>query len=151
MRSRRAAAQRARKLSDHPAQTRDGRRITVMVNAATREELEVGLRFGAEGIGLLRTELAFLDAAAWPTEQEHAAALKPILSGLKGAPAVVRVLDFGADKSPPFLQDAPQRGLELLLAHPDALVAQLRAILLLSQGHELRILLPLVATAEQLA
>jgi phosphoenolpyruvate-protein phosphotransferase len=151
MEARRLATQRAHEQRDRPAVTTDGRRISVLANVASREELEVGLRAGAEGVGLLRTELAFLGAADWPTEQEHTAALNPILNGLKGAPAVVRVLDFGADKSPPFLQDVPQRGLELLLAHPDAFTAQLRAILLLSHGHELRILLPLVDTAGQLA
>ena len=45
---------------------------------------------------------------------------EPILAGLGGRRAVVRVLDFGADKSPPFLADVRERGLELLLAHPDA-------------------------------
>ena len=75
---------------------------------------------GAEGIGLLRTELAFLHARDWPTEAEHSAALASILAGLGDRPAVVRVLDFGADKSPPFLNDVPQRGIELLLAHPEA-------------------------------
>src|SRR5579862_2704601 len=138
MRSRRAAAQRARKLSDHPAQTRDGRRITVMVNAATREELEVGLRYGAEGIGLLRTELAFLDAAAWPTEQQHVDALRPVLDGLGGRPAIVRVLDFGADKSPPFLRGIPQRGLALLLRHLPAFADQLRAVLRCSASRDIR-------------
>jgi phosphoenolpyruvate-protein kinase (PTS system EI component) len=151
MAARRLAAQRAQEQRDRPAVTTDGSRTTVLANVASREELDVGLRAGAEGVGLLRTELAFLDARGWPTEQEHTAALRPILSGLKGKPAVVRVLDFGADKSPPFLQDVPQRGVELLLAHPDAFAGQLRAILLLSQDHELRILLPMVDTAEQLA
>jgi phosphoenolpyruvate-protein kinase (PTS system EI component) len=151
MEARQLATQWAHELRDRPAVTTDGITIAVLANVASREELDVGLRAGAEGIGLLRTELAFLGAADWPTEQEHTNALAPILSGLRGASAVVRVLDFGADKSPPFLQDVPQRGLELLLAHPEAFTSQLRAILLLSRRHELRILLPLVDTAEQLA
>jgi phosphoenolpyruvate-protein kinase (PTS system EI component) len=151
METRRLATQRAHELRDRPAVTTDGTRVTVLANVASPEELEVSLRAGAEGIGLLRTELAFLTAADWPTEQEHVDALKPILSRLKGEPAVVRVLDFGADKSPPFLQDAPQRGLELLLAHREAFIRQLRAILLMSQRHEVRVLLPMVDAAEQLA
>jgi phosphoenolpyruvate-protein kinase (PTS system EI component) len=151
METRRLATQRAHELRDRPAVTTDGTRVTVLANVASPEELEVSLRAGAEGIGLLRTELAFLTAADWPTEQEHVDALKPILSRLKNEPAVVRVLDFGADKSPPFLQDAPQRGLELLLAHREAFIRQLRAILLMSQRHEVRVLLPMVGTEEQLA
>jgi phosphoenolpyruvate-protein kinase (PTS system EI component) len=151
MNARRAAARRAHELRDQPAITTDGVRISVFANVSSREELELGTRAGAEGIGLLRTELAFLDASDWPTEQQHTDALEPILAGLGGQPAVVRVLDFGADKAPPFLGDVAQRGLELLLANPDPFISQLRAILLLAQSHDLRILLPMVDTAEQVA
>jgi phosphoenolpyruvate-protein phosphotransferase len=151
MGARRAAAQRAHELREQPAVTTDGKRITVLANVASPEELELGLRTGAEGIGLLRTELAFLEATEWPGEQQHTEALKPILAGLRSHPAIVRVLDFGADKSPPFLHDVAQRGLELLLAHRHAFTAQLRAIVLASRHHDIRILLPMVDRPEQLA
>jgi phosphoenolpyruvate-protein kinase (PTS system EI component) len=151
MKERRAAVRRAQELRERPAITADGRRITVLANVASAEELELALRTGAEGIGLLRTELAFLDADSWPNEQEHSEALAPILAGLGGRPAVVRVLDFGADKAPPFLEDVSQRGLELLLAHPHALIAQLRALALASRTHDIRILLPMVDEPEQVA
>jgi len=121
----------------------------VLVNAATRAELDAGLAAGAEGIGLLRTELAFLDAARWPGEAEHRAELARVLQGLGERTATVRVLDFGADKTPPFLAGTPLRGLELLLAHPDALEAQLRAALDAGRGCDLRILLPMAESAEQ--
>ncbi len=149
MRARGQAAARARELRDQPAVTTDGTAIGVLANVASREELEIALHAGAEGIGLLRTELAFLDAAAWPTEEEHLEALKPILTGLERLPAVVRVLDFGADKSPPFLRGTALRGLDLLLKHPDPFADQLRAILATAQFHDVRILLPMVDTAEQ--
>lgn len=151
MGARRAAAQRAQELRERPAVTTDGRRITVLANVASAEELELGLRTGAEGVGLLRTELAFLDVADWPSEQQHAEALEPILAGLKDKPAVVRVLDFGADKAPPFLCDVAQRGLGLLLDHLDGLIPQLRAIVHASQRHDIRILLPMVDGPGQLA
>jgi phosphoenolpyruvate-protein kinase (PTS system EI component) len=152
-----AAAQRARRAEheqalrdrDLPAVTRDGHRLRVLVNAATRAELDAGLAAGAEGVGLLRTELGFLDAASWPGETQHRAVIAPVLSGLAGRTATVRVLDFGADKTPPFLAGTRQRGLELLLDHPDALDAQLRAILDAGRDCELRILLPVVESAEQ--
>jgi len=151
MHVRRLASARASELRDEPATTTDGWRITVLANVASAAELDVALGAGAEGIGLLRTELAFLDAERWPTRQEHAEVLDSILGRLGNRPAVVRVLDFGADKSPPFLHGVPQRGLELLLAHADALADQLRAILAAAQRHEVRILLPMVDTAAQLA
>jgi phosphoenolpyruvate-protein kinase (PTS system EI component) len=144
MQSRRLAAELARSVRDQPAITADGRRIRVLANVSSSAELEVGFGAGAEGIGLLRTELAFLDATAWPCERAHRAALEPILAGLEGRPAVVRVLDFGADKTPPFLQGVAERGLRLLLANPEAFMDQVRAILLCARGREVRILLPMV-------
>jgi phosphoenolpyruvate-protein phosphotransferase len=151
MRARRHAAQRAQAEQGRPAITTDGRRITVLANVASRAELDLALSAGAEGIGLLRTELAFLDATDWPCEQGHTDALKPILEGLGSRRAIVRVLDFGADKSPPFLNGVAERGLELLLRHRDAFLSQLRAILLGARGRELAVLLPMVADDEQVA
>ncbi|HLJ02788.1 MAG TPA: aldolase/citrate lyase family protein [Solirubrobacteraceae bacterium] len=149
MRARVQAARRARELRETPAVTVDERRVGVLANVATPQELWLALEAGAEGIGLLRTELAFLDARAWPSEQEHARLVERVLSGLGARPAVVRVLDFGADKSPPFLNGTPLRGLELLLSHPDAFADQLRALVACAEHHDVRILLPMVDRADQ--
>jgi phosphoenolpyruvate-protein kinase (PTS system EI component) len=149
MGSRRLAAELARSARDQPAVTSDGRRIKVLANVSSSAEADVGFGAGAEGIGLLRTELAFLDATEWPSEQEHRAALEPILAGLQGRPAVVRVLDFGADKTPPFLHGVRHRGLELLLANAGAFEQQLRAILLCARGRDVRTLLPMVCAPEE--
>jgi phosphoenolpyruvate-protein kinase (PTS system EI component) len=123
--------------------------VRLLCNAATPVEVSAGLDARAEGVGLLRTELAFLEAAAWPTEREHLAALVPILRLLEGRIATVRTLDFGADKTPPFLRGCTERGLALMLAHPEALAAQLRAIVAAGAGTRLRILLPLVESADE--
>ena len=133
-----------------PPVTCDGRRISLLCNAGSDAEVRAGLDAGAEGIGLLRTELAFLEARAWPGEEEHLRALGPLLEPVRGRLATVRTLDFGADKTPPFLVGTRERGLALMLAHPDALAAQLRAIVRAGEGVELRVLLPLVETPEQL-
>ncbi|HEY2935248.1 MAG TPA: putative PEP-binding protein [Gaiellaceae bacterium] len=133
-----------------PPVTRDGRRITLLCNASGSAEVRAGLDAGADGVGLLRTELAFLEAAAWPSEQEHSAALGPALAPLVSRIATVRTLDFGADKTPPFLAGIEERGLELMLAHPDALAAQLRAVLRAGAETRLRLLFPLVRDAAQL-
>ena len=145
--SRARAQARALERADRelPAITADGRRVLVLVNAATGAEVAAGLAAGAEGAGLIRTELAFLDADGWPSRAQHASMLGPILGGLPGAIATVRVLDFGGDKVPPFLRAEPRRGMELLLAHPGAFRAQLAAIAELAEsGPHLRVLLPLV-------
>ena len=149
----RRASERAAAEADAalPAVTADGVRVRVLVNAATAAEARAGLRAGAEGIGLLRTELAFLDAPAWPTEADHRAALEPVLAPLAGRTATVRVLDFGADKTPPFLRGTAQRGLTLLLGHAGELEAQLRAIGAAGAATDLRVLLPLVESPDQIA
>ena len=132
-----------------PSVTRDGRIVSLLCNASTAAEVNAGLEAGAEGVGLLRTELAFLEASAWPTEEEHVVMLTPALAPLGGLVATVRTLDFGADKTPPFLAGIADRGLTLMLAHPDELAKQLRAIVRAAEGTQLRLLLPLVESAEQ--
>jgi phosphoenolpyruvate-protein kinase (PTS system EI component) len=150
METRRRAARRVHELRDEPAITTNGVQVVVLANVASRAELDVGLAGGAEGVGLLRTELAFLDAPSWPSRRDHVDALRAVLDGLGSRPAVVRVLDFGADKAPPFLHGTLQRGLELLLAHPEALADQLLAILEIAERRDVRIMLPMVQTVSQL-
>jgi phosphoenolpyruvate-protein kinase (PTS system EI component) len=147
--ARRAARSGARAARGLPAVTRDGRRIRVLVNAATAAEVRAGLDAGAEGAGLIRSELAFLDAPGWPDEEAHRRALAPVLAPLAGRTATVRVLDFGADKTPPFLRGTAARGLTLLLEAPGALSSQLRAIADTGRDTRLRVLLPLVDDADQ--
>jgi phosphocarrier protein FPr len=137
-----------------PAVTSDGRRVLVLCNAATEAEVVAGLNAGAEGVGLLRTELPFLEAESWPTVEQHRAALAPLLGHLRGRPVTVRVLDFGGDKTPPFLRSSAggsflgPRGVRLLLGAPDALTAQLEALLEAARGCDLRVMVPMVARSD---
>jgi phosphoenolpyruvate-protein kinase (PTS system EI component) len=132
-----------------PAQTKDGRRIRVLANAASVAEVVEALEQGAEGVGLLRTELLFLDAQAWPAFADQASFLSLILAPLSGRVATVRLLDFGGDKTPPFLRGAAGRGIELQLEFPDALSTQLAAIVDAGSNVQLRILIPMVTSPEQ--
>ncbi|MDX6514919.1 MAG: multiphosphoryl transfer protein [Gaiellaceae bacterium] len=132
-----------------PAVTTDGRELRLLCNAATVAEVDAGLEAGAEGVGLLRTELAFLEAPRWPSVADHRAALEWPLAQLDGRVATVRTLDFGADKTPPFLTGIEERGLRLALSHPSSFVAQLKAILQTGRDTSLRILLPLVESERQ--
>jgi phosphoenolpyruvate-protein phosphotransferase len=146
VRESRARAVAARAL---PTVTRDGRAVRVLANAATPTEVRAALEAGADGVGLLRTELAFLEAQHWPTVAEHRRSLNPTLSQLKGLTATVRLLDFGGDKTPPFLKGVYGRGIELLLDDTDALSWQLEAILDTGDETELRILIPMVTEPSQ--
>jgi phosphoenolpyruvate-protein kinase (PTS system EI component) len=134
-----------------PAETPDGHRVKVLANVATAAEVGVALPAGAEGIGLLRTELAFLDATEWPTADDHRRVLAPVLAPFTGAVATVRVLDFGGDKTPPFLAGTAARGIALLLSAPDALAAQAQALAIVGAHTDLRVLLPMVEDPQQIA
>ena len=147
---RRAAREHAIEHRLEPAQTRDGRRIRVLANASTVAELEEATRQGAEGVGLMRTELLFLEAGGWPTHGEQVNLLRPVLARLGGETATVRLFDFGGDKTPPFLRGITKRGIEILLDAPEVLKTHLTAVLEAARGTRLRILVPMVSTAEQI-
>ncbi|TMC84443.1 MAG: phosphoenolpyruvate--protein phosphotransferase, partial [Chloroflexi bacterium] len=133
-----------------PAQTRDGHRVRVLANASTAAELHEAMEQGAEGVGLLRSELLFLEAPAWPTFEEQVRVLRPVLSHLQGQTATVRLFDFGGDKTPPFLRGSTARGIDLLLEAPQALQTQLAAIVEAGGDTNLRVLVPMVTSAEQM-
>ena len=124
---------------------------TLLCNASTLAEIDAGLAAGASGVGLLRTEIPFLDATTWPSEATSTLALAPLLMALRRRTATVRLFDFGDDKAPPFLTDRHRRGVALLLKHPDQCSVQIRAILRCGLDSTLRLLVPMVESAEQLA
>jgi phosphoenolpyruvate-protein kinase (PTS system EI component) len=132
-----------------PHRTADGQPVTLLCNAASAREIRIGLSAGAAGAGLIRTEIPFVDAAGWPSEADHRAALDPLLGLLAGRPAVVRLLDFSGDKIPPFLAGT-QGGLDVLLGQPQALGDQLRAAVASGRDTQLKIMVPMVARLDQM-
>lgn len=150
MDKKRAARQLAIGRSAEPAITTDGRRVRVLANASTVHELEEAVRQGAEGIGLLRTELLFLEASGWPTSRQQIDVLRPVLARLGDQTATVRLFDFGGDKTPPFLRGVTARGIEILLDAPEVLRDHIQAIIEAGRGTRLRLLVPMVTNAEQM-
>ncbi|HSZ41905.1 MAG TPA: putative PEP-binding protein [Trebonia sp.] len=138
-----------------PARTADGTEITVLCNVASAPEARRGLAAGAQGVGLLRTEIPFLDADGWPPAEAQRARLAPILDLLGGLTATVRLLDFSGDKIPPFFGGpvATLRagaGLAALLDHPSALRDQLRAICAAGRDAKLAVLIPMVSSPAEI-
>ena len=153
---RRRAGQRARRRAAEPAVTADGTRIEVAANAGSPEDVRQAVAAGADGIGLLRTEFLFLDAARMPTEAEQAAVYAELAQILDGRPMIVRTLDVGADKPLPYLPREAEpnpalgeRGIRLGLARTDVLLTQLRAVLRVAASHPLRLMFPMVATEQE--
>ena len=133
-----------------PPRTADGQEITLLCNVASATETRLGLAAGAAGVGLLRTEIPFHGAMAWPAEADHRAALDQVLGLLTGRPAVVRLLDFSGDKIPPFLAGG-RSGLAALLGNPRALGDQLRAVLRSGRETRLSLMAPMVSTVDEMA
>ena len=153
---RRAATQQAR-AAHRPAATRDGITIEVAANIGSVAEAIAAAEAGADGVGLLRTEFLFQGAEAMPGEDAQAAVYEAIASALQGGPLTIRTLDVGADKPLAYLprprEDNPAlgvRGLRLGLALPELLATQLRAILRVASKHRLRVMFPMVASAEEI-
>jgi multiphosphoryl transfer protein len=152
--ARRAAA---RERAQETGATRDGTRIEVFANLGSAKEAARAVELGAEGVGLLRTEFLFLDRPELPTEDEQAETLGQIASALGGRPLVVRTLDAGADKPLPALPMPPEanpflgvRGVRLTLERTEVFATQLRAILRVAAEHPVKVMLPMVATAEEI-
>jgi phosphoenolpyruvate-protein phosphotransferase (PTS system enzyme I) len=143
--------------ANEPAVTRDGVQIEVAVNIGSLNEVEEGLKYGAEGIGLLRTEFLFLGKQRAPSEESQYEAYREILQVMGERPVVARTLDIGGDKPASYLGTGEEsnpflgvRGLRLSLKHGEIFETQLRALLRAGEGHNLKIMFPMVATLEEL-
>ncbi|GIF45705.1 phosphotransferase system enzyme I (PtsI) [Asanoa ferruginea] len=133
-----------------PHVTADGVAFGLYCNVASDVEVRLGLDSGAVGVGLVRTEIPFMAADRWPDEAEHRRALAPLLAEASGTQVTARLLDFANDKIPPFLAGEPA-GLPALLGNPDALNAQVRAMLATGRDVDLRIMVPMVTSAGEMA
>jgi phosphocarrier protein FPr len=140
-----------------PAATRDGLRIRVLANISSVAEAAEAITFGAEGVGVLRTEFLFLRRTSAPGEDEQAAAYRAIAESLAGRPLCVRTLDIGGDKSLPSVEIGEEanpalgwRGIRVTLSRRDLFRTQLRAILRAGANHALDLLLPMVVSLDEL-
>jgi phosphoenolpyruvate-protein phosphotransferase/dihydroxyacetone kinase phosphotransfer subunit len=150
------AAQSARAAAAEPAVTLDGRRIEVVANIGSPDDVPAAIENGAEGVGLLRTEFLFLERDSMPSEDEQVAAYTSIARGLHGRPLILRTLDVGADKPLPYLPQPPEanpflgvRGIRLALEQPELLETQLRAVLRTAAEYPLKVMFPMVTTLEE--
>jgi phosphocarrier protein FPr len=150
------AVQSARAAAAEPAVTLDGRRIEVVANIGSPDDVPAAIENGAEGVGLLRTEFLFLERDSMPSEDEQVAAYTSIAKGLQGRPLILRTLDVGADKPLPYLPQRPEanpflgvRGIRLALEQPELLEMQLRAVLRTAAEYPLKVMFPMVATLEE--
>ncbi len=141
---------------DQLAITQDGRRVEVVANVGDIQSAREALEYGAEGIGLLRSEFLYLDRNTLPDEEEQVRVYRAIAEVMGQRPVIVRTLDVGGDKPLPSIPRPPEanpamgvRAIRLSRMHPNLLRTQLRAILRAGAGYNLKVMFPLVATLEE--
>ncbi|WP_194409151.1 phosphoenolpyruvate--protein phosphotransferase [Microbacterium cremeum] len=142
----------------------DGTAVPLLANLGNADGAADAVALGAEGVGLFRTEFLFLSANQAPTVEQQREAYTKLLAAFPGKKVVVRVLDAGADKPLPFLNDAHEenpalglRGLRALRASEDILREQLTALAEADAatrahaggGADLWVMAPMVATVEE--
>jgi len=144
-------------LKDLPPRTLDGKEIVLAANIEYAKEVETALTYGAQGVGLFRTEYLFINRRTLPTEEEQFQEYRKIAQRVHPHFAVIRTVDLGGDKflSPPPLGGGlnPALGLRAIrfcLKEIALFKSQLRAILRASHYGRLRLLFPLISGVEEL-
>ena len=155
-----AKAAKAKELRGKPGATKDGYHIPLLANVGKPSDGKTALEYGAEGVGLFRSEFLFIGNAEPPSVEEQTKAYAELLAQFPGKKVVIRMLDAGADKPLPFLtpEDEPNpalglRGLRTLRTHMNVLEGQLKALAAADAqtDADLWVMAPMVADAHEAA
>jgi phosphotransferase system enzyme I (PtsI) len=144
-------------IKDVKAITTDGIEITLLANISNAADMEASIAFGAEGSGLLRTEMLFMSRTSFPGEEEQFEFYKDIAIKAKGKPVIVRTLDIGGDKQLPYF-NLPQeqnpflgyRAIRISLDRKDIFITQLKAILRAGAFGNLKIMFPMISNVQEI-
>jgi phosphoenolpyruvate-protein phosphotransferase (PTS system enzyme I) len=144
-------------LKTAPAETESGQKVTLYCNAGSLEDIDQALEYGAEGIGLFRSEFLYMGRSELPTEEELADVYAKAVQKLGGRKLVIRTLDIGADKKtdciPMKTEPNPAlgiRALRLCFAKPDLFAVQLRAILRAAVNGPVSIMFPMICSVSEI-
>jgi phosphotransferase system enzyme I (PtsI) len=141
-----------------PAVTKDGLHVALRANVAIAEEVPGVRKFGAEGVGLYRTEFFYLDREELPTEEDHYRDAKKVLQACSPYPVTFRTFDIGSDKRSDLFEIPDDeanpalglRSLRLALKHREVFQTQIRGLMRAALHGPLRIMLPLVSGLHEL-
>jgi phosphotransferase system enzyme I (PtsP) len=145
-------------LKDLPAETLDGRRVSLYANIGLLGDVAFAHLHGAQGIGLYRTEIPFLSHRDFPSEEEQFSLYKRVIEGMAGKPVTIRTLDIGADKYPTYMRSAATepnpflgwRSIRISLEVEEIFKTQLRAVLRAGDLGRVRLLIPMVSSLEEI-
>ena len=146
-----------KELINKPAISKNGHRVLIYANIGSEKEAEGALLNGAEGIGLLRSEMTYLSSSRYPTEDELYNVYKEAITEMKGRRVIIRTLDVGADKQIPYFnipkEENPAlgyRGVRICLDRVAVFKTQLRAILRASVYGKASIMLPMIVSEKEI-
>lgn len=145
------------KLKNEPALSRDGVACRLLANIEMAGDAAMAAEYGAEGVGLYRTEFLFMNRAGLPTEDEQYEAYSAIVSAVQG-PITIRTLDLGADKQvdsgrsqgpTPNNPALGLRAIRLCLKEPELFRTQVRALLRAARHGQVKIMLPMISSLHE--
>lgn len=147
----------AEKYKNQDAKTKDGKDLEIVANIGGIDDLKQGLKDGARGVGLFRTEFLYMESTDFPTEEAQLEVYKEAAELLEGKPLIIRTLDIGGDKGLNYFEfpkeDNPflgWRALRIGFDKKDILRTQLRAILRASAFGNVKILLPMIISVNEI-
>ncbi|MCG3137577.1 MAG: Multiphosphoryl transfer protein 1 [Phycisphaerae bacterium] len=150
--------QRLLRQAQQRAITCDGRSIEISANISKAEEMTEAIEHKADGVGLFRTEMLFLNRESQPSEEEQFAAYRQVVQAAAGRPVIIRTLDVGGDKPLPYLAIPPEanpflgcRGVRLYPEFRELFMTQLRAILRASAGSNIWLMVPMITLCEEIS
>lgn len=142
---------------DVEGRTADGRRIEVSANLGSAKEAADAIAYGAEGVGLFRTEFLFMERDVLPTEDEQFEVYRQAVEAFGDRPVIFRTLDVGGDKDLPGVEQPYEenpflgwRGIRMCLDVPELFKPQLRALLRASAHGNLKVMFPMIANASEI-
>lgn len=137
--------------------TKDGYRMRLAGNISSVKDVEQAIKYGAEGVGLFRTEFLYMDRPTFPTEEEQFEVYRQVAEAADGHPVVIRTLDIGGDKQLEYFplneEENPVlgfRAIRISLDHADLFKTQLRALLRASAYGHIKILYPMIHSLEEI-
>ena len=144
-------------LKDLPAMTKDGVRIELTANIGTHMDVDNALTYGAEGVGLFRSEFVFMGSTTIPTEEDQFKAYRQAVEKCNGKICVIRTMDIGGDKPLPYLNIAPEenpflgyRALRISLDRHDLFLPQIKAILRAGLYGKAAMMVPMVISVSEI-
>jgi len=144
-------------LRDLPAVTTDGLQVMLSGNISGASDMADVFDKGGEGVGLMRTELLFMNRDTFPTEDEQFEFYKQAALQAKGKPVIVRTIDIGGDKNLPYFNLPAElnpflgyRAIRICLDRKDLFITQLKAILRASVFGDLKIMFPMISNIQEI-